>query len=54
MSLSISILNSGLVEDLVSIWLRTWVFAFGVAFPVIIIVSPMVTALMSLLIKQDV
>ena len=54
MSLSINILNIGLVEGLVSIRLRTWFFAFGVAFPVVMIVSPSITVLMKLLIKKDV
>ena len=54
MSLSISVLNLGLIEDLVSIWLRSWGFSFAVAFPLVFIVSPMVTLLVKYLIIQDI
>ncbi len=41
MSLVISISNIGFVGDIVSIWLGTWLFSFMVAFPTVVIVSPL-------------
>ena len=45
MSLAISIFNVGLVYNILSIWLKAWIFAFFIAFPAIIIVSPVVKKL---------
>ena len=53
MSLVISIFNVGLVDDIISIWLKAWCFAFCVAFPTVIIVSPAVRKLVSLVIYDD-
>lgn len=50
MSLVISIYNVGLVDDIVSIWLKAWVFSFFVAFPAVIIVSPVVRKLVNLVV----
>lgn len=53
MSLVISIFNVGLVTNIVTIWLKSWIFAFMVAFPTIIIVSPMVHRLVSLVLYEE-
>ena len=53
MSLVITIFNLGVVSDLFSIWLQGWGFAFCVAFPTILIVSPLVQKLVILLLKKD-
>jgi len=53
MSLVISIFNIGLVDDILTIWVKAWSFAFIVAFPAIILVSPMVKRLVALAIKND-
>ncbi len=53
MSLVISIYNIGLVDDIVSIWLKAWVFAFFVAFPTVIIVSPLVKKLVGLVVDSS-
>jgi hypothetical protein len=53
MSLVISIFNVGLVTNIVSIWLKAWSFAFLVAFPTVIIVSPIVHKLVSLVLHEE-
>lgn len=53
MSLVISIFNVGLAENIVSIWLKAWSFAFLVAFPTVIIVSPIVHRLVSLVLIEE-
>ena len=53
MSLAITIFNLGLVDDLLIIWLRSWVFAFFIAFPVIILVSPVVHKIVSFVVDAD-
>lgn len=53
MSLVISIFNVGVVEDILSIWLKAWGFAFIVAFPTVTFVSPIVRRLVNLVIEND-
>ena len=53
MSFVISVFNVGMVANIVTIWLKAWVFAFMVAFPTIIIVSPVVNKLVSLVLHED-
>lgn len=53
MSLVISIFNVGLVDNIISIWLKAWLFAFTIAFPTIVIVSPFVDKLVNLVLHQD-
>lgn len=53
MSLVISIFNVGLVSNIVSIWLKAWSFAFVVAFPTIMVVSPLVHKLVSLVLSDE-
>lgn len=52
MSLVISIFNVGWVHNIVSIWLKAWAFAFCVAFPTVVIVSPVVKKLVNHLIED--
>lgn len=52
MSLVISVFNIGLVEGIVLIWLKAWGFAFVVAFPTIITVSPIVRKLVNLVVEK--
>ncbi len=54
MSFSISVLNIGLIEGLVLIWLKSWGFSFVVAFPVVFIIAPIVTILVGRLIKHEI
>ncbi|MDF1645210.1 MAG: DUF2798 domain-containing protein [Pseudomonadales bacterium] len=35
MSLVISIFNFGLIEGIISIWIKAWGFAFIIAFPIV-------------------
>ena len=53
MSLVISIFNVGLVSNIVDIWLKAWAFAFTIAFPTILVVSPLVHKLVSLVLKEE-
>ena len=53
MSLVISIYNVGLVSNIINIWVSTFVFSFVVACPMILIVSPLVDKLVSLILKED-
>jgi len=48
MSLVVSILNMGLVNNIVFIWLGAWVVAFLVTFPAIVLVAPIVRKLVEL------
>lgn len=42
MSFVISVFNIGLVSNIITIWLKAWSFAFIIAFPTILMVSPIV------------
>ncbi len=53
MSLVISVLNVGLVDNLFTIWLRAWGFAFVVAFPTIILIAPIVRLLVELVLENE-
>nr|WP_262984203.1 DUF2798 domain-containing protein [Colwellia hornerae] len=53
MSFVISVFNVGLVTNIVSIWLQAWSFAFIIAFPTIVIISPMVHKLVSLVLHEE-
>ena len=53
MSLVVSIFNVGLIEGIVSIWLKAWSFSFIVAFPTVIVVSPIVRKLVNLVIGNS-
>ena len=45
MSFVVTTFNVGLVDNLISIWLKAWGIAFSVAFPTIIVVAPIVRKL---------
>jgi hypothetical protein len=53
MSLVISIFNVGLVSNIIEIWLKAWAIAFTIAFPTILVVSPVVHTLVSLVLKEE-
>lgn len=52
MSHVISIFNVGLVSNIISIWFKAWIFSFMIAFPTILLVSPLVHKLVSLVLKK--
>ena len=52
MSLVISFFNVGFVNNFLTIWLKSWGFAFIVGFPAIILVSPVVRKLVHLVIND--
>jgi len=51
MSLVISIINIGFVSDIINIWLSTWSSSFMIAFPAVVLVSPLVNKFVNLLLK---
>jgi len=53
MSFVISVFNVGMVANIVTLWLQAWAFAFTVAFPTLIIVSPIVNKLVSLVLHEE-
>ena len=53
MSLVISIFNVGFANNILYIWLKAWSFAFTIAFPSVVIVSPVVRKLVSITLKQE-
>ena len=53
MSFVISLFYLGFIENIFFIWLKAWGFAFVVAFPVILIVTPVVRVLVAFFIKTD-
>lgn len=53
MSLVISIFNVGLIDNIATIWLKAWAFAFCVAFPTVIFVAPVVHKLTNKLIRAS-
>ncbi|MFT5759881.1 MAG: hypothetical protein ACI9LM_004665 [Alteromonadaceae bacterium] len=53
MSFVISVFNVGLVTNIITLWLQAWSFAFVVAFPTIIMVSPLVHKLVSLVLHEE-
>ena len=54
MSFVISVFNVGIVTDIISVWFKAWAFAFVVAFPTIIMVSPIVHKLVNLVLCKKV
>lgn len=53
MSFVITAFNVGLVPNIISLWLKAWGFAFMVAFPTIMIISPIVHKLVSLVLHEE-
>jgi len=53
MSFVISVFNVGMVPNIITLWLKAWSFAFTIAFPTILIVSPLVHKLVSLVLHEE-
>lgn len=53
MSMVITWLNLGLVENFISIWLLAYWKAFALAFPIVVVIIPYVKKLVNILIKGD-
>ena len=53
MSLIVTILNVGMVINIVIIWLKAWSFSFIIAFPIIVIISPLVHKLTKSVLKEE-
>ncbi|WP_229801581.1 DUF2798 domain-containing protein [Halioglobus japonicus] len=52
MSLIICLLNFGLIENILLIWLKSWGTAFLIAYPVVLLINPLVSKLVNLVIKD--
>ena len=52
MSLVISLFNLGLVDGILLRWLHAWLFAFSVALPAIILVTPLVRRLVAAAVRD--
>lgn len=53
MSFIISIFNIGIVNGIFFIWLKAWALAFIIAFPTIILITPLVRKLVTSVVLQD-
>jgi len=53
MSLVVTTINIGLVDDLILRWLNSWPMTFAIAFPTIMVVAPMVKRIVGRLIMQE-
>ena len=53
MSFVISVFNVGMVANIITLWLQAWSFAFIVAFPTIMLISPLVHKLVSLVLHEE-
>jgi Protein of unknown function (DUF2798) len=53
MSFVISVFNVGLIDGIFFIWLKAWLLAFVIAFPTIVLVTPLVRKLVSLVIHTQ-
>ncbi len=52
MSFCITLLNLGWVTDVVMLWLQAWSAAFVIAFPTIVLITPLVRRLVTLVIQN--
>lgn len=52
MSFVISVFNVGAIDGIIIIWLKAWSFAFVVAFPTVVLVSPVVRKLVGALVED--
>jgi hypothetical protein len=53
MSFVISLFNLGWVDGILLRWLQSWVFAFSVALPAIILVTPLVRQLVAAVVRDS-
>ena len=51
MSFVISLFNVGFIDGILLIWLKAWGFAFVIAFPAVVAVSPVVRRLVTLVVE---
>lgn len=51
MSFVISLFNVGMVDNIITIWIKAWIFAFSIAFPTVILVAPLVHKLTDKIIR---
>lgn len=52
-SLVVTAVNVGFVDNLISIWLRAWVTAFCIAFPAIVLLAPIARKLSGIILKRE-
>ena len=53
MSFFICVFNVGMVEGILVIWMKAWILGFIVAFPTVLVVSPIVKKLVEALVETD-
>jgi hypothetical protein len=53
MSLVITVFNLGFISNLFELWLKSWGFAFSVAFPTIFAISPFVHKIVTAVVKPQ-
>jgi len=53
MSFVITLFNLGFVSDIIQRWLQAWGFAFSIAFPTVIVISPLVHKLVELVLHEE-
>jgi hypothetical protein len=52
MSCIVTFINVGAVENFLFIWLKAWSMAFIIAFPILLLLTPMVKRLVSLVVEH--
>ena len=52
MSLVISVINVGWIDGIASVWLKAWGTAFAIAFPIILLIGPVVCKLAAKFVKH--
>lgn len=52
MSLVVSVFNVGLIDGILLIWLKSWLFSFFVALPTVLLVTPIVRSLVGILVED--
>ncbi|HEX4329812.1 MAG TPA: DUF2798 domain-containing protein [Burkholderiales bacterium] len=44
---------AGLIHDFTGLWVRSWLMAWGLAFPVVLVVAPLARRLVGALVAKD-
>jgi len=53
MSLIITIINIGFVDNILYIWIHAWIVSFAVAFPAVLVVLPFVRKLVTVIASKE-
>jgi len=44
---------AGLIHNFAGLWVRSWLMAWGLAFPIVLVVAPLARRLVGLLVEKD-